>query len=217
MVTFTGEIPAADSSKNTIRLLIVDDQALVRGALGALLDLEEDLTTVGFAADAKSAVDQTIALQPDVCLMDIQMPGDDGIVATRLVREACSSTKVLIVTTFARPGYLRAALEAGAGGFIVKDASPEHLADAVRRVHAGLRVVDPALAEASLFEGANPLSEREQEILRLAGEGQSAAHIAAEVFLSAGTVRNHLSSAIGKTGARNRAGAAKIARDKGWI
>lgn len=216
MVTHT-EAFAGAATQGAIRLLIVDDQALVRGALGALLDLEEDLTTVGFAADAKGAVDQCIALQPDVCLMDIQMPGDDGIVATRQVREASPQTKVLIVTTFARPGYLRAALEAGAGGFIVKDAPPEHLADAVRRVHAGLRVVDPALAEASLFEGANPLSEREQQILRLAGEGQSAASIAAEVFLSAGTVRNHLSSAIGKTGARNRAGAAKIAREKGWI
>lgn len=200
-----------------IRLLIVDDQALVRGALGALLDLEADLQTVGEAADADAAVQQARELSPDVCLMDIQMPGDDGILATRRVLEANPSTRVLIVTTFARPGYLRAALEAGAGGFIVKDAPPEHLADAVRRVHAGLRVVDPALAEASLFEGANPLTEREQQILRLAAEGHSAATIAAEVFLSAGTVRNHLSSAIGKTGAGNRAEAARVARDKGWI
>jgi len=205
------------ATADPIRLLIVDDQALVRGALGALLDLEDDLQTVGFAADAAAAVDQAVALQPDVCLMDIQMPGDDGIAATARLLHACPATRVLIVTTFARPGYLRAALDAGAGGFIVKDASPEHLANAVRRVHAGLRVVDPALAEASLFEGANPLSEREQQVLRLAGEGHSAALIAAEVFLSAGTVRNHLSAAIGKTGARNRAGAAKIARDKGWI
>lgn len=200
-----------------IRLLIVDDQALVRGALGALLDLEADLQTVGEAADADAAVQQARELSPDVCLMDIQMPGDDGILATRRVLEANPSTRVLIVTTFARPGYLRAALEAGAGGFIVKDAPPEHLADAVRRVHAGLRVVDPALAEASLFEGANPLTEREQQILRLVAEGRSAATIAAEVFLSAGTVRNHLSSAIGKTAAGNRAEAARIARDKGWI
>ena len=150
-------------------------------------------------------------------VMDIQMPGDDGILATKRVREASPGTRVLVVTTFARPGYLRAALEAGAGGFIVKDAPPEQLADAVRRVHAGLRVVDPALAEASLFEGANPLTERERQVLRLAGDGLSAAAIAAEVFLSAGTVRNHLSAAIGKTGAGNRAEAARIARDKGWI
>ncbi len=200
-----------------IRLLIVDDQALVRGALGALLDLEADLHTVGTAANADEAVQQAIELAPDVCLMDIQMPGDDGILATKRVREASPGTRVLVVTTFARPGYLRAALEAGAGGFIVKDAPPEQLADAVRRVHAGLRVVDPALAEASLFEGANPLTERERQVLRLAGDGLSAAAIAAEVFLSAGTVRNHLSAAIGKTGAGNRAEAARIARDKGWI
>ena len=200
-----------------IRLLIVDDQALVRGALGALLDLEADLQTVATAADADEAVRQAIEFAPDVCLMDIQMPGDDGILATTRVREANPGTKVLVVTTFARPGYLRAALDAGAGGFIVKDAPPEQLADAVRRVNAGLRVVDPALAEASLFEGANPLTQRERQVLRLAGEGHSAATIAAEVFLSAGTVRNHLSAAIGKTGAGNRAEAARIARDKGWV
>ena len=189
----------------------------MRGALGALLDLEADLHTVGTAANADEAVQQAIELAPDVCLMDIQMPGDDGILATKRVREASPGTRVLVVTTFARPGYLRAALDAGAGGFIVKDAPPEQLADAVRRVHAGLRVVDPALAEASLFEGANPLTERERQVLRLAGDGLSAAAIAAEVFLSAGTVRNHLSAAIGKTGAGNRAEAARIARDKGWI
>ena len=136
-----------------IRLLIVDDQALVRGALGALLDLEADLHTVGTAANADEAVQQAIELAPDVCLMDIQMPGDDGILATKRVREASPGTRVLVVTTFARPGYLRAALEAGAGGFIVKDAPPEQLADAVRRVHAGLRVVDPALAALSAAEG----------------------------------------------------------------
>lgn len=200
-----------------IRLLIVDDQALVRGALGALLDLEPDLEVVGYAANADEAVAQAVALTPDVCLMDIQMPGVDGTVATARVREASHGTRVLVVTTFARPGYLRAALDAGAGGFVVKDAPPEQLADAVRRVHAGLRVVDPALAEASLFEGANPLTEREQQILRLAGEGLSAQAIAAQVFLSAGTVRNNLSSAIGKTGTSNRASAARTARDKGWI
>jgi two-component system response regulator DesR len=149
--------------------------------------------------------------------MDIQMPGVDGIAATGAVRGASEGTRVLIVTTFARPGYLRAALDAGASGFIVKDAPPEQLAEAVRRVHAGLRVVDPALAEASLFDGANPLTERERQVLRLAADGRSAAAIAAEVFLSAGTVRNHLSSAIGKTGAGNRTQAARIAREKGWL
>lgn len=203
-------------SGELIRLVIVDDQALVRGALGALLNLEHDLQVVGMASNAVEAEQIVAELQPDVCLMDIQMPGDDGILATKRVRETSPATRVLIVTTFARPGYLRAALEAGAGGFIVKDAPPEQLADAVRRVHAGLHVVDPSLAAASLFEGANPLTEREQQILRLASDGHSAARIAAEAFLSAGTVRNHLSSAIGKTGASNRTEAARIARDKGW-
>ncbi|MDP3951080.1 MAG: response regulator transcription factor [Microbacterium sp.] len=200
-----------------IRLVIVDDQAMVRGALTALLELEEDLTVVGVAGDGEEAVRVVAETAPDVCLMDIQMPGMDGIAATRAVRSANAGTRVLIVTTFARPGYLRAALDAGASGFVVKDAPAEQLADAVRRVHSGLRVVDSALAEASVFEGANPLSEREQQVLRLAADGRSAAAIAAEVFLSAGTVRNNLSAAIGKVGAANRAQAVRIAQDKGWI
>ncbi|WP_223586873.1 response regulator transcription factor [Microbacterium sp. OVT16B] len=200
-----------------IRLLIADDQALVRGALGALLDLEPDLEVVGLAADGATAVRLAAETAPDVCLMDIQMPGMDGIETTRLLRAAHPGTRVLIVTTFARPGYLRSALDAGASGFIVKDSPAEKLADAVRRVHAGMRVLDPALAEESLFDGANPLSERERQVLRLAADGRSAAAIAAEVFLSAGTVRNHLSAAIGKTGAANRAQAVRIALDKGWL
>lgn len=200
-----------------IRLVIIDDQAMLRGALAALLELEEDLTVVGVAGDGDEAVQLVAQTAPDVCLMDIQMPGMDGIAATEAVCAASPETRVLIVTTFARPGYLRAALDAGASGFVVKDAPAEQLADAVRRVHAGLRVVDPALAEASLFDGANPLSEREQQVLRLAADGRSAAAIAAEVFLSAGTVRNNLSAAIGKVGAANRAQAVRIAQDKGWI
>ena len=201
----------------TIRILLADDQALVRGALGALLSLEDDLDVVGEASDGDEAVSRATQLRPDVCLMDVQMPGTDGISATAALRAASPETRVLIVTTFARPGYLRSALDAGASGFVVKDAPPDRLVEAVRRVHAGLRVVDPALAEASLFDGANPLTEREQQVLRLATDGRTAAAIASEVFLSAGTVRNHLSSAIGKTGADNRAQAARIARDKGWI
>ncbi|WP_336642024.1 response regulator transcription factor [Microbacterium sp. USHLN272] len=200
-----------------IRLLLVDDQALVRGAMGALLELEDDLTVVAEAADGAEAAERAAQARPDVCLMDIQMPGVDGVAATRAVREVSPSTRVLIVTTFARPGYLRRALDAGASGFIAKDTPAAQLAHAVRRVHQGLRVVDPALAEASLFEGANPLSEREQQVLRLSADGRAIAQIAAEVFLSAGTVRNHLSSAIGKTATENRAQAARIARDKGWI
>lgn len=202
---------------DSIRLVIADDQALVRGALGALLDLEIDLEVVGLAADGAQALRLVDELAPDVCLMDIQMPGLDGVEATRALRAANPGTRVLIVTTFARPGYLRSALDAGASGFIVKDSPAEKLADAVRRVHLGMRVLDPALAEESLFEGANPLSERERQVLRLAADGRSAAAIAAEVFLSAGTVRNHLSAAIGKTGAGNRAQAVRIALDKGWI
>lgn len=200
-----------------IRLVIVDDQAMLRGALAALLELEDDLTVVGVAGDGEEAVRVVGEVRPDVCLMDIQMPGTDGIAATRAVRAAHPQTRVLIVTTFARPGYLRSALDAGASGFVVKDAPAEQLADAVRRVHAGLPVVDAALAESSLFEGANPLSERERQVLRLASDGRSAATIASEVFLSAGTVRNTLSSAIGKVGAENRARAVRIAQDKGWI
>lgn len=201
----------------SIRLVIADDQALVRGALGALLDLEPDLDVVGLAADGDAALRLVAELEPDVCLMDIQMPGLDGVQTTRALRASNPRTRVLIVTTFARPGYLRAALDAGAGGFIVKDSPAEKLADAVRRVHAGMRVLDPALAEESLFEGANPLSDRERQVLRLAADGRSAADVAAEVFLSAGTVRNILSAAIGKTGAGNRAQAVRIALDKGWI
>ncbi len=200
-----------------IRLVIVDDQAMVRGALTALLELEEDLTVVGVAGDGEEAARVVAETAPDVCLMDIQMPGMDGIAATRAVRAANAGTRVLIVTTFARPGYLRAALDAGASGFVVKDAPAEQLADAVRRVHSGLRVVDSALAEASVFDGANPLSEREQQVLRLAADGRSAGAIASEVFLSAGTVRNNLSAAIGKVGGANRAQAVRIAQDKGWI
>ncbi|MFS2280314.1 response regulator transcription factor [Microbacterium sp. OR21] len=204
-------------SADAIRLLLVDDQALIRGAMAALLELEGDMTVLGTGADGTDAVRLAAELRPHVCLMDIQMPGMDGIEATRAVRAACPGTRVLIVTTFARPGYLRSALDAGAAGFVAKDAPAEQLADAVRRVHAGLRVLDPSLAEQSLFEGANPLSERERQVLRLAADGRTAGRIAEEVFLTPGTVRNVLSSAIGKTGAANRAQAVRSAQDKGWI
>ena len=205
------------SAGDTIRLLIADDQALVRGALGALLEHEPDLTVVGMAADGAEAVRLAEELRPDACLMDIQMPGMDGVEATRRIRQASEGTRVLVVTTFARPGYLRSALDAGASGFIVKDTPAEELAEAVRRVRSGLRVLDPVLAADSLFDGANPLSDREREVLRLAADGRSAAAIASEVFRAAGTVRNHRSAAIGKTGAANRAQAVRIAQDKGWI
>jgi two-component system response regulator DesR len=197
--------------------MLVDDQAMVRGALGALLDLEDDLEVVAQAADADEAVERAAEAKPDVCLMDIQLPGEDGIAATTRVLASSPGTRVLIVTTFARPGYLHAALAAGASGFVVKDAPATALADAVRRVHSGLRVVDPTLAAESVFDGASPLTERESELLRLTLEGLSVSGMAARVHLSPGTVRNHLSAAIGKTAAENRAQAASVAREKGWI
>mgnify|MGYP001056114894 CR=1 FL=1 len=200
-----------------IRIVLADDQAMLRGAVAAWLDLEPDMRVVGAAGDGAEAIRVVAATRPDICLMDIQMPGVDGLEATRALRSASPGTRILIVTTFARPGYLRAALDAGAHGFVVKDASVEQLADAVRRVHAGRRVVDPVLAEMSLFEGANPLTERERQILRLAADGRDAPSIAAEVYLSAGTVRNNLSAAIGKLGASNRAQAVRIAQEKGWL
>ncbi|HNM97559.1 MAG TPA: response regulator transcription factor, partial [Marmoricola sp.] len=155
--------------------------------------------------------------QVDVCLLDIEMPGADGITACAQVRAALPQTRVLIVTTFGRPGYLRRALEAGASGFVVKDTPSSALADAVRRVHAGLRVIDPTLAEESLVGGINPLSEREIEALRLALSGAPVAVIARTLHLSAGTVRNHLSSAIQKTGTATRVEAAQVAQDRGWL
>ena len=201
----------------SIRIVIADDQALVRGALAALLALENDIDVVAVAGDAAEALQVVAEHEPDVCLLDIQMPGVDGIEATRLISEQHPNVRVLIVTTFARPGYLRSPLEAGASGFVAKDTPANELSDAVRQVHDGLRVLDPKLAQDALIDGANPLSPREREVLALAGSGRSAPAIAAEVFLSAGTVRNVLSAAIGKTGAKNRTQAVRIALEKGWI
>ena len=202
-----------------IRVLLVDDQALVRGAIGALLTLEGDIeeaASLGSAEDALTWIRQHPA-EADVVLMDIQLPGLSGLEAVQRMHTLPGAPRALMLTTFARPGYLREALDVGAYGFVVKDAPAETLADAVRRVHAGLRVIDPSLAEASLIEGANPLTERERDVLRAALSGASAPAIAAQLHLSPGTVRNHLSSAIGKTGATNRAEAARYAQDKGWI
>jgi two-component system response regulator DesR len=200
-----------------IRLLLADDQALVRGALAALLDLENDLEVVAEVSRGDEVVAAAVARQADVALLDIEMPGTDGIAATAALRRALPSCRVLIVTTFGRPGYLRRAIEAGASGFVVKDTPARQLAEAVRRVHAGLRVLDPALAEESLVSGASPLTARETEVLRAARGGDTVADVAAVLHLSEGTVRNHLSSAIGKTGARNRAEAVKLAEDRGWL
>ena len=211
-----GRIPAAGGAR-VIRLLLADDQALVRGALAALLDLESDLEVVAEVSRGDEVVPAAVAGQADVALLDVEMPGMDGIAATAALRRALPSCRVLIVTTFGRPGYLRRAIEAGASGFVVKDTPARQLAEAVRRVHAGLRVLDPALAEESLVSGASPLTARETEVLRAARGGDTVADVAAVLHLSEGTVRNHLSSAIGKTGARNRAEAVKLAEDRGWL
>jgi two-component system response regulator DesR len=201
----------------TIRLLLADDQALVRGALAALLDLEPDLQVVAEVGSGDAVVPAAREHRPDVALLDVEMPGLDGIEATRALREALPEVRVLIVTTFGRPGFLRRALQAGAGGFVVKDTPARQLADAVRRVHAGLRVVDPELATHSLVSGDSPLTARETDVLRAARDGAAVATIARALVLSEGTVRNHLSSAIGKTGTANRAEAARVAELNGWL
>ncbi|NYI43223.1 two-component system response regulator DesR [Nocardioides aromaticivorans] len=200
-----------------IRLVLADDQALVRGALSALLGLEPDIEVVAEAGTGEEAVALARSERPDVVLMDVEMPGMDGIEACAAVRAASPQTRVLVVTTFGRPGYLRRALQAGASGFVVKDTPASQLADAVRRVHQGLRVVDPALATDSLVSGESPLTARETDVLRAARDGSSVAAIASRLFLSEGTVRNHLSGAIGKTGAGNRAEAVLVAEGNGWL
>jgi two-component system response regulator DesR len=182
-----------------------------------LLGLEPDLEVVAEVGRGDDVVPAARDARPDVALLDVEMPGLDGIAATRALRAALPSCKVLVVTTFGRPGYLRRALEAGAGGFVVKDTPARQLADAVRRVHAGLRVVDPALAAESLAAGSSPLTGRETDVLRAARDGGTVADLAAALHLSEGTVRNHLSSAIGKTGARTRAEAVRLAEDAGWL
>ena len=204
-----------------IRLLVADDQAIIAEALAALLRTEPDLEVVGLAHTAPDSVRRAVEVHPDVVLMDVQMPGapdcKDGIEATAAIVAAHPRVRVIVLTTFGRPGYLRRAMEAGAVGFMVKDASADRLVDAIRRVYGGLRVVDPTLAAASLSIGSSPLTERESEVLAAAVGGGSTATIAAATFLSEGTVRNHLSAAIGKLGAGSRAEAVRIATDNGWL
>ncbi|MGJ4845057.1 response regulator transcription factor [Leifsonia sp. Le1] len=200
-----------------IRLLLADDQALVRGALAALLDLEPDLTVVAQVGRGDEVVDAARASAAQVALLDVEMPGLDGIQAAAALRAQYPDCRSLIVTTFGRPGYLRRAMEAGASGFVVKDTPSGQLADAVRRVAQGLRVVDPTLAAESLASGTSPLTPRETEVLSVAARGGSVTDMARELHLSEGTVRNHLSNAIGKTGARNRSEAATIAASQGWL
>lgn len=200
-----------------IRLLLADDQALVRGAMAALLNMEPDLAVVAEVGRGDEVVAAVREHGADVALLDVQMPGLDGVAAARELHRAVPGCRVLMVTTFGRAGYLRQAMAAGASGFVVKDTPARQLADAVRRVHEGLRVVDPGLAAQSLAYGDSPLTERETDVLRAARDGGTVADIARELRLSEGTVRNHLSSAIGKTGARTRAEAVRLARDHGWL
>jgi len=199
-----------------IRVLLAEDQAMVRGALSALLGLERDIEVVGAAADGESAWRELQRLKPDVLVTDIEMPGLTGLELAQRLQRQDWKTRVIIVTTFARPGFLRRALEAGVGGYLLKDAPSEQLADAVRRVHDGSRVIDPQLA-VDAWSDADPLNDRERQVLRLAGEGLSAGEIAARLSLSQGTVRNYLSEAIGKLGVGNRIEAHRLARQKGWL
>jgi two-component system response regulator DesR len=200
-----------------IRLILADDQDLVRGGLTALLNLEPDVDVVAQVGRGDQLLAAVREYAPDVALVDIEMPGLDGIEAVRQVVDAKLPTRCMIVTTFGRPGYLRRAMNAGALGFVVKDTPAEQLAAMVRKVAAGQRVVDPALAADSLAGGINPLTQREQDVLRAAARGGSIKAIAVQMHLSAGTVRNHLSAAIGKTEAENRHDAARRALNNGWI
>ncbi|MFG2717494.1 response regulator [Streptomyces sp. NPDC048416] len=200
-----------------IRLLLAEDQSMVREALAALLGLEADMEVVAQAARGDEVLAAARAHAVDVALLDIEMPGLTGIEAAALLRRELPAVKIVILTTFGRPGYLRSAMESGADAFLVKDAPAAQLATAVHKVLAGERVIDPTLAAAALAEGANPLTDRERDVLRAAQEGATNAELAAALRLSQGTVRNYLSMAIQKLAARNRAEAVSIAREKGWL
>ncbi|WUS99042.1 response regulator transcription factor [Streptomyces sp. NBC_00708] len=200
-----------------IRLLLAEDQSMVREALAALLGLEPDIEVVAQVARGDEVLAAAEEHGIDVALLDIEMPGMTGIDATAQLRRALPEVKVVVVTTFGRPGYLRRAMESGADAFLVKDAPASQLAEAVRKVLAGERVIDPGLAAAALADGASPLTEREREVLRTAADGSTNAEIAAALHLSQGTVRNYLSMAIQKMAARNRAEAVRMAREKGWL
>lgn len=200
-----------------IRVMLADDQAMVRGALAALLKLEGDIDVVVQVGRGDEVLAAAQEHRPEVVLMDVDMPGRDGLAATAELLRALPSTKVLVVTTFGRPGFLRRAMQSGAHGFVVKDAPAAELAEAVRRVHAGLRVVDPQLAADSLVFGESPLTARETEVLQAAADGATVADVARRVHLSEGTTRNHLSQAMAKTNAATRAEAVRIAVEKGWV
>lgn len=199
-----------------IRVLLVEDQGMVLGALAALLGLESDFEVVGTAVDGAEALKLLGSTPTDVVLTDIEMPNMTGLELAAEVRSRFPDVKVMILTTFARPGYLRRALDAGASGYLLKDAPASELAEGIRRVQAGGRAIEPELAVAAWSE-ADPLTDRERQVLRLAGDGSSSTEIARMLNLSQGTVRNYLSEAISKLGASNRVEAARIARDNGWL
>jgi len=210
-------LAVASGRRVMIRLLLADDQELIRSALAALLALEEDFEVVASVGRGDEVVAAAKGHQPDVALLDIDMPGLDGLAAAGVLAHEVPECRSLILTTFGRPGYLRRAMESGAYGFVVKDAPPEQLADAIRRVVAGERVVDPALAATTLASGVSPLTARERDVLVAARPGATVSEIAAKLFLSEGTVRNYLSAAIAKAGARNRAEAVRTADERGWL
>ncbi|HVV09402.1 response regulator transcription factor [Amycolatopsis sp.] len=200
-----------------IKVLLADDQAMVRGALATVLGLEADIEVVAQVGSGDEVLPAAKEFAPDVALLDVQMPGKDGLTAAAELHAALPGCRIIVCTTFGRPGYLARAMAAGAAGFVVKDSPPEQLVDAVRRVSNGLRVVDPALAAESLVTGPSPLTGREHEVLRAASDGGTVADVARRLHLSEGTVRNHLSAAIGKTGARTRAEAIHLAEENGWL
>jgi two-component system response regulator DesR len=200
-----------------IRVLLAEDQALVRGAIQALLSLEPDIEIVADVGRGDEVVSAALGTRPDVALLDIEMPGLDGIGAARALREQLPSCRSVILTTFGRPGFLRRAMDSGAVGFLLKDAPARELAAAIRRCASGERVIDPALAVAALTDGPSPLSPRERDVLAACAGGATVAAVATALFLSEGTVRNYLSAVIQKLGARNHAEAARIAQEKGWL
>ena len=200
-----------------IRILLAEDQAMVRGALTALLNLEEDLEVVAEVSQGDQVLQAAKKTKPDIALLDIEMPGSDGLSAAEALHKNLPSCRIVILTTFGRSGYLRRAMESGAVGFLLKDAPADQLAIAIRRVMAGERVVDPELALSALSDGDNPLTGRERDVLKASLEGASIADIAAQLYLSEGTVRNHISTAIQKLNVHNRMEAAHIARERGWL
>jgi two-component system response regulator DesR len=204
-------------SQSKIRVLLAEDQTMLRGALAALLSLEPDITVVAQAANGREAFKLVQQHTPDVVVTDIEMPERTGLELAASLNESENKARVIILTTFARPGYLRRALDAGARGYLLKERPATELAEAIRKVHGGLRAIDPALAAEAWSVDPDPLSDRERQILQRAGDGRTSAEIAADLRLSEGTVRNYLSEAIAKLGATNRTDAARIARSRGWL